>query len=560
MNQRQDTNPGFEYSHAAAGLCERRLEKFFSLVPGLLSWSLLIGMLALSLASPLYGAVAVIAFHIYWLFRLFYMTLFLVIAYVILSIERDMDWIARCRTLQEGENGLRKLKRRMRAIRKPLNLGYWFVLLNQKRELRRVLRNKIRLPDFDGIYHLVIVTVTNETREILEPGLRAMTRSQFPSRRILPVLAMEGRFGAAQVEMAEALRQEYGSSFFQMLVTVHPADIPGEARVKGANATFAARTAVGLLEKQSIPLENVIVSCFDADTVPGPNYFAALTYHFMRHPVRLRASYQPIPVYDNNIWEASGFARVLEMGSSFFQLIEATNPEKLVTFSSHSMSLKALVEIGYWPVDMVSDDSAIFWKALVHYRGDYRVVPLYVSLSMDAVVAETLPETLNNIYRQKRRWAWGIENFPIVMRAFLQDRAMPWVRKVRYACKLLEMNVSWATVGFIVTFIGWLPAIFASREFSDTVLYYNSAKITALIFNLAFSAILVMAVLAYLLMPKTRTRNPFFQRILFALEWLLVPFVYTFLSALPALDAQTRLMTGREFGFRITRKIHSKKP
>ena len=27
------------------------------------------------------------------------------------------------------------------------------------------------------------------------------------------------------------------------------------------------------------------------------------------------------------------------------------------------MSFTALVEIGYWPVDMISDDSAVFWKA-----------------------------------------------------------------------------------------------------------------------------------------------------------------------------------------------------
>ena len=33
------------------------------------------------------------------------------------------------------------------------------------------------------------------------------------------------------------------------------------------------------------------------------------------------------------------------------------------------MSFKALVEIGYWPVDMISDDSAIYWKAYIHYAG-----------------------------------------------------------------------------------------------------------------------------------------------------------------------------------------------
>ena len=156
---------------------------------------------------------------------------------------------------------------------------------------------------------------------------------------------------------------------------MHPAVVPGEARVKGANATCAAKQAAAFFQRHQIPFENVIISCFDADTVVSPNYFACLTYHFMVCPDRLRASFQPIPVYHNNIWHVPGFARVVETGSSFYQLIEATNPEKLVTFSSHSMSFKALVDVDYWPVDMISDDSAIFWKAYIHYDGQYQGDP-----------------------------------------------------------------------------------------------------------------------------------------------------------------------------------------
>jgi len=53
----------------------------------------------------------------------------------------------------------------------------------------------------------------------------------------------------------------------------------------------------------------------------------------------------------------------VEMSASFCQLIESMRLEKFVTFSSHSMSFKTLVEIGYWPVNMISDDSVVYWKA-----------------------------------------------------------------------------------------------------------------------------------------------------------------------------------------------------
>jgi cellulose synthase/poly-beta-1,6-N-acetylglucosamine synthase-like glycosyltransferase len=401
---------------------------------------------------------------------------------------------------------------------------------------------------------VVIIAAAKEGREIIEPGIEAMAKGTFPSARIVPVLAIEERAGESQKKMAEALREKYRKHFLDFLVTVHPDGVPGEARVKGANVTFAGKEAAAFLKGKKISFEDVIVSCFDADTVASKEYFAALTYHFMRNPKRTRSSFQPIPVYHNNILEAPAFVRVLETGSSFFQLIEATNPEKLVTFSSHSMSFKALVDIGFWPVDMISDDSAIFWKALIYYGGDYRVVPMYVTLSMDVIVSETLWKTLVSVYRQKRRWAWGVENFPVVMRAFMKDSRIGLYSKFKYTVKLLEMHISWATLGFLITFIGWLPGIFAGREFSNSVLYYNSAHITGLIFNLASATLIVTIILALFLLPKQKARYPFLKRLLFASEWLLIPFIFTFLSSLPALDAQTRLAFGRMMEFRVTEK------
>lgn len=546
--------PAFPFSHRVSTSAGKIQERFFQILPGLLSWTGLIGLTVLSFARPLYAAVLIIAFEIYWLFRISYMAFFLLLAYFVLVIEKDADWNESCRLLERGQEGLAVLRRRLQAAKRTRNVREWFFFKNHERELVRAIREKVPIPPLESVYHVVLIAAAREGTEVIEPGIQALLRSHFPRKRMIPVLAVEERAGDGQRLMAEELCRKYRHHFFAFLVTVHPDGIPGETRVKGANVTFAARQAADFLEEKHIGFENVILSCFDADTVPSPQYFAALTYHFMRHPNRTRASFQPIPVYHNNIWEAPGFARVLEMGSSFFQLIEATNPEKLVTFSSHSMSFKALVEIGYWPVDMISDDSAIFWKAFIYYGGDYRVVPMYVTLSMDVVMAGSLRKTLINIYRQKRRWAWGVENFPVVMRAFLQDRTIGLLSKFRYTLKLLEMHVSWATVGFILTFIGWLPAIFAAREFSDTVLYYNSPRITALIFDLASAAFFVTIILSIGLLPKQKTKNPLLRRFIFAFEWLLVPFVFTFLSTLPALDAQTRLMAGRTMEFWVTEK------
>ena len=550
----------FNFSHQTADASEALRERLFGMLPACLSWASLAGLVVFCVARPLDAVLVVIAIDIYWLMRMLYMTLFLILAYAVLAVEKETDWMERCRMLEKGAPALPFLRERRKGLLVKGHWREWVNLKNQERELRKVLDLKLEVPHSDEICHVVIIAAAREGREILEPGLEAMVHSRFPARRILPILAIEGRSGRAQEAMARALQQKYCEYFFDFLVEVHPDGIPGEARVKGANVTYAARGAAEFLKKRGSDYGNVVLSCFDADTVASPQYFAALTYHFMRHPKRTRASFQPIPVYHNNILEASAFARVLETGSSFFQLIEATNPEKLVTFSSHSMSFKALVEVGYWPCDMISDDSAIFWKALIHYRGDYRVVPMYVTLSMDVLMAPTVWKTLKSVYRQKLRWAWGVENFPILMRAFLaRDSGLSLPARFRYLFKMLEMHISWATLGFIITFVSWLPGIFAGQEFSNTVFYYNSPRITGLIFNLAWASLAVTIILALLLLPKDKRPQSLWKRVVLASEWFLIPFIFTFLSCLPALDAQTRLAFGRMIKFRVSEKTRSLK-
>ena len=528
---------------------DRVLHRLFSILPGLASWTILLGMIGLAVGKPRLAAALVIAFNLYWLLRLLFMTLFLVLSYLRLSLEQDTDWMERVRGLDRLDPYLTALRRSAAGRSLRGRLSRWLHL----RELQRV-RAQEPLPPSETIVHLVLIPIMKESRHILAPGLASLARQTFPPKRILVVLAVEERASDAVKADVRELQRRYRAVFLDLLVVVHPDGLPGEARVKGANATYAAKAAAALLAERGIRVEDVVASCFDADTVVDPQYVACLTYRFLTCPERTRASFQPIPVYHNNIWDVPSLARVLDIGSSFFQLIEATDPERLVTFSSHSMSFAALVETGYWPVDMISDDSAIFWKAFIRFDGRYRVVPLPITVSMDITAAESWWKTVGHVYRQKRRWAWGVENFPVVMRAFVTSRTIPLSARLRHGFKLFETNVSWATWGFLLTVIGWLPALLVGREFSDSVLYYSAPRITATIFGLASISLATTIILSLSLLPKRPVRWSSLTRIGHALEWLLIPIISTCFSALPALDAQTRLMLGGSLEFRVSEK------
>ncbi len=542
----------FEYSRHNLGKNEGRLERGLEILPAVLSWSLLISFTLVCILAPVAGVVTVILFDLYWLFRLVYFTIFLVLSYVLLEIERTAQWFDRLQDFLHLESAITRTQKR---IRDP-KLG-WKIHFSEKRHLatlKRLQHDKIHFPNPKDIYHLVIIPYLWEGLSVLEPTLEALRQTNYPKNHIVVVLAIEERGGKEAVRIAEVLKEEYAKDFLHFENCIHPDGLPGEAAVKGANATYAARWAKKFFEARGTPLDHIVVSCFDSDTVVSTEYFSCLTYNYLIHPKRTRTSFQPIPVYHNNLWEAPSFAQVLETGSSYFQLIEVTDPDHLVTFSSHSMSFQALVEVGYWPVDLVSDDSAIFWKAFLIFNGDYRVEPLYVTLSMDVAIGENLWKTCQSIYRQKRRWAWGVENFPILVRGMLKHQEIPFWLKFKRALRLLEMNVSWATWTPIMMILSWAPALVPNYEFNLTVAHFNAPRVAGVICNMAIASLVISIILSFYLLPKRPKKVPFYEKIFLALQWLLVPAIATIFGAVPALDAQTRLALGQYMEFFVAPK------
>lgn len=534
---------------------ERRLERTFEIIPGALCWLIIVGMTVLSLVAPLVASLVMIAFVLYWLLRMLHMSSLLAISYFRFLVEADTDWGQR---ITDVDHAAEKPKLSGAKGPRGVSMRERLSLIIHRRQLRDLAKCGCLPPASRDICHLVVVPVAKETREIVEPGIAAMVNGSYPSKRILLVVGLEARAaGNVKTDMYK-LKEQYGKEFLEFIIAVHPTDVPGEARVKGANANFAARKAAEYFDAGGIPYENVIVSCFDADTVPVKDYFSCLTYYFLITPDRLRTSYQPVPVYFNNIWEVPTFARIVDVGTSFFQLVEATNPNTLVTFSSHSMSFRALVDVGYWFPDIISDDSSIFWKALLHYEGDYRAIPIPIMVSMDIVTGRGMRETFINIYKQKRRWAWGVENFPIVMRGFVHSKRIRLKQKLMFTWRLVDKFTSWATWSFLLSFVSWLPVVFASQEFESTTVYYATPRIKGILFTLALSGTVVCMLISLLLLPRPKTRHRVMEKILHTVEWMLTPFVVLILSALPAIDAQTRLMLGRYMEFHVTDKFRNK--
>lgn len=480
-------------------------------MPAALAWGTLALLVFLSWKTPFFAAFFIITFDTYWLFKTVYLSLHLRASFKKMRENQKINWLERLKNLR-----------------------------------------------WENVHHLVILPMYREPYEIVRETLLSLTTVNYPKNKLIIVLALEERGGVQDLETAKKIQEEFSGKFLKFLTTVHPANLSGEIPGKGSNETFAAKEVRRqIIDPLKISYENILVSVFDADTQVGKEYFGILTFNFLTTEKPQRSSYQPIPLFTNNIYQAPALGRVISFSATFWHMMQQARPEQLTTFSSHSMPFKALVEIGFWQTDIVSEDSRIFWQCYFHYNGDWRTVPLFYPVTMDANVAPTFWETMTNIYKQQRRWGWGVENIPYILGGFVKNKSITFKSKLSWSFKVIESFHSWATNALIIFFLGWLPVFIGGREFDFSVIAYNLPEITRFIMLLASVGIISSAILSLVLLPPRPSWFKAYHWVLYVIQWALMPITLILFGSLPGLDSQTRLMLGGKFrlGFWKTPKI-----
>lgn len=409
---------------------------------------------------------------------------------------------------------------------------------------------------WDDIYHLVVIPMYDESFKIVGGTVESLDKCDYPNEKMIVVLACEERKRDVVIKTVEKIEKEFGDKFHKFMVTWHPSDIEGELAGKGSNEAWAThKVKEKIIDNLGIPYENIVFSSFDADTCIFPKYFSCLTYYYLTSENPTRTSFQPIPLFINNAWEAPAISRVFSFSSTFWHTMNQERPEKLITFSSHSMSFKALADVGYQQVNVVSEDSRIFWQCFLKYDGDYRVQPMYYPVSMDANVARSFPRTMVNIYKQQRRWAYGVADIPYFLFGFYKNKKIPLFKKLNLGFELIEGHISWATASIMIFLLGWLPLTIGGAEFSQALISYNLPKIVSNLMTIIMISLIGSAYLSFILLPPKPPEYGRFKYVYFAFGWILFPLTMIFFTSLPALDAQIRLLFGRYMGFWVTEKV-----
>jgi hypothetical protein len=180
--------------------------------------------------------------------------------------------------------------------------------------------------------------------------------------------------------------------------------------------------------------------------------------------------------------------RLIAVGNSLWQLSEMVGSDKYRNFASMSINLQSLLDIGLWIPNKVNDDSGFYWKAYYHFNGDYKVIPHYLPINADAVQDVNLIKTFQNQYLQQKRWAYGVEHIPFVVKKYFQSPKLDFWDKTDKVFFAIWGYVKWGMLALFVTFAGLLIPL-VNPAYAESVVAYNLPVISSWVLTTAFLGI-----------------------------------------------------------------------
>jgi cellulose synthase/poly-beta-1,6-N-acetylglucosamine synthase-like glycosyltransferase len=498
--------------------------RIFEILPGTLTWTLLLLPFILSLINVTVAAIFVFAYLLIYFVRSVGVDIRALQGYRMMRQHQRMDWASMLKELEAG-------KVADPAVQRP-NWHYDNIL-------RFTVQPDVLKPS--NILHAVLVATYNESREILEPTIQSLLTEEYNAKQIILVIAYEERGGPDVEKRAHELIAKYGPRFYAAMAFKHPKNIPGELIGKGGNVTHAGRKLQAYLVDNKIAAERVIVTSLDADNHPDKKYFAALSYVYAVYPDPTHVSIQPISIYNNNIWDAPAPMRVIATGNSFYNIVLALRPHMLRNFSSHAQSMKALIDTDFWSVRTIVEDGHQFWRSYFRYDGNYRVLPLYVPIYQDAVLTKGYRKTLKAQFIQLRRWTYGASDIAyVITQGFFKPNAVPKRDLLAKTGRLIEGHVTWAVAPLLCLFAGFIPALFHPQSYTANQLpiIVSNIQRVALVGGLA-SLFVAMKTL-----PPRPLRYRRHRTILMLVQWIYLPITTIAYGSFAAMYSQTRLMFG----------------
>src|SRR3989344_1810254 len=489
---------------------ENGFTRFLEILPGSLTWLALTSPIWLSFTLPYAVAYLILIADVYWLLTAFRIAILILIGY------KKMD--------------------------------------SAKRENWQKLLQKDFSEDAKKYYQLILIPTYKEALYILKPTFDAIVNCSYPKDKILIAVGFEERDDPEKIKETKEYLKRIEKKVAGVFTTIHPYGLPEEVAGQGSNKNWMINHIMPELKKRGIETQDVFVTTLDADFVIHTQFLSGALYRYLSLPQteRDKRTFTGVFLYHNNYWQTPTPMRLMATGTSFWQLAEMVGSDKYMNYSSMSISLKALLDIGGWIPDKVNDDNGFYWKAYFHFNGDYKVVPHFLPISGDAVQDTTLLKTFQNQYLQIKRWAYGVEHMPFIIKQYF-TREIDFMDSTDRILFKIWGDFKWGFLAIFVTF-GSILIPLVNPNFKASVLSVNLPVVSSWILTFAFLGLFATIYVHEKTAPPRPKDWSLFKKVWSYIQWLLVPIILITISSLPAIDAQTSLMFGKKLEFRVTNK------
>lgn len=486
---------------------DRKVQRILEILPGFISWNLILFPLWGGFFFPVAVAYFVILFDVFWFYKSVTTAFFAVISHLRIKASEKMNWMEEIKCF----------------------------------------------PDWKKIQHLIIIPSYNEPVHLIERALESLLKQEFPKNQFSIVLAFEEREKNWQ-EKSELLFKKFNKKFGDLLITSHKLK-KGETAGKHSNSRWAIKQAKKILiDSGKYHKDYVIVTSCDVDHIYHPKHFSYLTFKFLDSPSRWERIWQAAIVFYNNFWELPSLSRVANTFGSIWNIASLSRTDRLINQQNYSLSYKLLEKVGFWDPKVIPEDWHLFFKAFFKTNGQTEVEPIYLPVSVDAALSTSFLKTLKNQYEQFKRWAWGVSDDPYVIKNYFLSTKIPFWTKTLRTLRIIEDHFLWPVNWFIITLGVNLPTL-VNPTFKRTALGFNLPRLSSFILTLClFFLLIILYVDAKQRPPKPKGVSKI-RSLILPFEFFLMPLAGLIFTALPGLDAHTRLMLGRYLEYRVTEKV-----
>lgn len=537
-----------------------------------------------SLISPEIAAYYIIILNVYFLYKSVAYAFQFALALVRIRSAEQINWQARLLGLRDIPNEIVQLhnekalikqfkydefikgttqakteiKNRLLKIKVPsifkkfifnIEKGKTISFLNNEIKKLEELKNVVTASP-DEIRHIIIIPHVKEPLEILRETVQKIKDQTFNTKQIVVVLAAEAA-DANGVKTSELLKEEFKDVFFDIWITNHVLG-PDEIVGKSSNMAWAGKQAALKIKELGWDFEKTMVTSCDADSKFPKEYFSYVTYSFLTNPDGKYKFFNAAMVLYNNIWRLPFYARVKNSMSTIYNVGRLVRTDKLVPFSTYTISFWMVDQIGYWTPWITPEDFHLFFKSLFKLKDRVSTVPIYLKIMSDSAEGEGHWETIKNNYKQERRWSWGISDDGWILKNVLQKWG-EYSLKVKYMAAHVIFDHVMGPVGSLIILVGGNLPPLLNPSFANQVIGVKLPGISSSVIQITIIFMVIVVFLDLFLKPSP-TNKSIFTRITSLFEWLIQPIAGIFLSMIPGLEAHTRLLFGKYLEYYVTKK------